>query len=395
VLVNYFSADLVVRHLELLASHISREMHVVVVDNSDSDEEFLELSSVLPKGVCLLKTDRNIGFSGGSNVGLEHVFEQGANHSFVANPDTETAPNLLETLIETIEAHADTGAVGPRVVREDGELTSCGYTFQLTPPSRYARQNPSFSATKVDYVEGCFFIVSKEAWDSVGGLPVEYFLYFEEVDFFLRLADKGYRVIAEPKVSVVHHNNVKKISSPTYLYYMSRNASILARSRNLSKGEVSSFEQWWDTEFIAPTRSRLNSLYPPKTSQHLQTFLDLGLKHGQEGTLGKTELAVNFETRNPRQVSPDSVEITRLYSLFPEPEEDPRWEIELLRRKIRSLEQLVEAREDGTRVIPRIAFTRMSKIIRWAAETSIGRRLVRVRFIRRLFGPLSERLGSL
>jgi GT2 family glycosyltransferase len=395
VLVNYMSAELVVRHLELLANQISQELHVVVVDNSDSDEEFLELSSLLPKGVCLFRTDENLGYSGGNNLGLRHVFDQGAIQSFVANPDTETTPELLETLLETMAAHADTGAVGPKVVREDGKFASCGYKFELIPPSRLGIQESNLFATKVDYIEGCFFLVSKEAWIEAGGLPVEYFLYFEEVDFFLSLADKGYQVIADPNVSVVHHSNLKKNSSPTYLYYMSRNASILARSRNLSKKELSSFKQWWDTEFIAPTRARLNSLHPPETSQHLQTFLDLGLKHGQEGACGKTDLPLNVDFRKPRQVSSDSGEIKELYSLFPEPEQDPRWEIELLRRKIRSLEQVIEARELTMPPISSSARTTISRTLRWAAETSIGIRLLRVSFIRGLSRSLAERSGLL
>jgi GT2 family glycosyltransferase len=66
-------------------------------------------------------------------------------------------------------------------------------------------------------------------FESIGILPEEYFLYFEESDFCLRAKKSGYKVIFTPKTYVYHKVSTSiKYMSNTYVYYMIRNFRIFS-----------------------------------------------------------------------------------------------------------------------------------------------------------------------
>jgi N-acetylglucosaminyl-diphospho-decaprenol L-rhamnosyltransferase len=66
----------------------------------------------------------------------------------------------------------------------------------------------------VDWVSGSCMLVRRAAFDQVGGFDPGYFMYFEELDFCLRLARAGWRVVLEPQAVAVHHIGGSTSSAP-------------------------------------------------------------------------------------------------------------------------------------------------------------------------------------
>jgi len=93
----------------------------------------------------------------------------------------------------------------------------------------------SFDANKViDFATGCCVLVPAEVFRKVGLMSEEYFLYFEDTDFSVRLKRAGFNIVYEPYAKLWH-----KVSSSTgrgeskmSIYYGDRNRLYFNRKFN-------------------------------------------------------------------------------------------------------------------------------------------------------------------
>ena len=59
--------------------------------------------------------------------------------------------------------------------------------------------------TEVDQPAGAFLMINRAAWDAVGGFDEDFWpVWFEDVDFCLRLRQAGYRILYAPR-TMAHH----------------------------------------------------------------------------------------------------------------------------------------------------------------------------------------------
>lgn len=58
--------------------------------------------------------------------------------------------------------------------------------------------------TEVPWVAASSLLVRREAFEDVGGFDERFFLYFEDIDFCLRLWERGHRVVYDPTLTVLH-----------------------------------------------------------------------------------------------------------------------------------------------------------------------------------------------
>lgn len=220
VIVTYNSAAFIGPCLESLQA-FEPWVTVVVVDNASSDGTVELVRSHFPS-VSIVSQDSNRGFSGGVNAG---VAATDSDYVFLLNPDTYLAQQVLEELTSFMEGDLTSGATGPKILNDDGALqASCrryptmwssifNRTSLLTRLSPRNRMSGDYLMTDfdhasirdVDWLSGAALMLRRSAFEKVGGMDEGYFLYFEDVDLCHRLHEAGYRVVYNPKVSVVHH----------------------------------------------------------------------------------------------------------------------------------------------------------------------------------------------
>lgn len=130
----------------------------------------------------------------------------------VMNPDIRLPENPFALLIEEIDRqHA--AVIAPAVLSPAGQLEDSIRRFP-TPFSlarklfgrgdgRYAFAvgDETFPA---DWVGGMFMLFRAEDYQRVGGFDEGFFLYYEDVDICTRLWQVRHRVLACPKVQVIH-----------------------------------------------------------------------------------------------------------------------------------------------------------------------------------------------
>ena len=240
VLVNHDSAEDTVGCIASLEASHDLDLDIVVIDNSDSAQSLSMMRDLVGDRALVLSSGANLGYAGGSNVGIRQCLERGNELVWLLNPDTRVEPETLPRLTDLLTEIPDCGVVGPRIVHPappggsetvwfDGGIvdeSKAGETRHLhqgRSVSQVAQVAPP-STRDVDYVTGASLLTRRIVLETVGLLPESYFLYFEETHWCRDVRRAGWRVMVDQQARMVHHQrSTGTMPSPYHLYYMTRN----------------------------------------------------------------------------------------------------------------------------------------------------------------------------
>jgi len=176
--------------------------------------------------LVLIQTGANLGYAGGNNVALRYVLAQGdADYVWILNNDTVVRPDALSELVKYGEQHGDVGLCGsvlldyeqPERVQALGGARFNGWlaTHRALGAGRSAAEVPEPGAVErqMSYVIGAAMFASRQWLEETGLLCEDYFLYFEEIDWAVRGADRLRLGFAAR--SVVYHKNGASTGRPS------------------------------------------------------------------------------------------------------------------------------------------------------------------------------------
>ena len=230
VVLNYRTPDqtwLAARSIETSTARAS----AIVVDNGSEDGSAERLRSMLP-AAQVVTTGKNLGFSGGCNVGIRTALEAGARFVLLVNSDAVLTPDTLATLLAAARDNPRGGIFAPLLLgrEEPDRIASAGIRFspktgrmRHVAAGRKAAVMPS-GAHAVDAVSGCVMLVRREVFEQVGLLDDEFFFYFEDIEFCLRARRAEFEVFCVPE-AIAYHEGGRSIgrTSPARVYFAARN----------------------------------------------------------------------------------------------------------------------------------------------------------------------------
>lgn len=113
--------------LESLKNQTFKDFEMIVIDNASTDRtvEFIE-SGLENSGINyrLIKNSTNVGFSPGHNQAFKEVKTP---YFILQNVDMYLMPDVLEKMINFLDAHPDTAAIAPRLMRWDFERVTAAF----------------------------------------------------------------------------------------------------------------------------------------------------------------------------------------------------------------------------------------------------------------------------
>jgi GT2 family glycosyltransferase len=242
VIVNYNAGGLLTQAVQAaLAS--TEPVQVVVVDNASSDGSVATLEAGLGHDPRLevMRNDSNLGFAAANNRALVSVDTP---YVLLLNPDCEVRPDTLQCVREVMDRRPEAGVAGCVVRDPDGgEQVACRRAIP-TPWRALSRvlrldrlfpDDPRFQAfdqtdqplptdpVEMEGISGAFMFVRREAMEEVGLLDEGYFLHCEDLDWFLRFRQAGWRILFVPGAEVVHAKGACSTGSPVrVLWYKHR-----------------------------------------------------------------------------------------------------------------------------------------------------------------------------
>ena len=186
-------------------------------------------------GVRVLRSATNVGYARGNNLGIREACDRGAAYVLLLNDDTVVGPEFLRLLVEAGERASDVGALGPAIfcLDEPNRLYFAGAEFDRDACEvkslnyRDAGQGPQ----DTDYVTGCCILMKRGAIERVGLLDEQFFLYWEDTDWGLRVKASGLRNVTVPAARIWHRVSMSSggFSSPLRVYHKTRSHLFFAR----------------------------------------------------------------------------------------------------------------------------------------------------------------------
>lgn len=208
ILVNWNGYKYTRDCLESLVNVKSPMFQAVVVDNGSTDSSVTKLREDFTD-VIYLENKENLGFTGGNNVGIEWSLNNGFDYILLLNNDTVVKPNFLTELMNAFEANQEVGAVQPLIFAgsEGNAIWNGGsYINKWTGLTRTIKDDSKIlNASKyVDWLTGCCILTSAEIIRKIGPLREEFFAYYEDVEWSMRLKEAGFKLLLQP-TSQLHH----------------------------------------------------------------------------------------------------------------------------------------------------------------------------------------------
>ena len=211
------------------------KMEVIVVDNASKNNEAEQISKSFPN-VKIVKSNKNLGFAGGNNLGIK---ASKGKYLFLINNDTYFQVFNVQSLIDRLNSAPSIGIVCPKIkfAWSPQPIQFAGYT----PLSNITIRNRAIGFGEEDhgqydvahttpYAHGAAMLIKREALNKVGLMPECYFLYYEELDWSMMFTRAGYQIWYEPKCTIYHkESQATGQNSPLRTYYITRNRLRLVR----------------------------------------------------------------------------------------------------------------------------------------------------------------------
>ncbi len=242
IILNYKNQEDTVMCLESLRKISYGNYHMVVVDNDSQDGSY-EFLKEHEKDCYVIQSGENRGYAAGNNIGIRYALEHHADYVCILNNDVVVEPDFLTLLIQYMDSAPEIGMAGPVVYEFDAreKIQSAGFSIKVrtgsTSPLMQGKSKNDISASirsnSVAFcngLSGTCLLVRKEVLEKVGLIPECYFLFFEEMEWCLRVQKAGYKLATVFNTGVYHKGSasVKKTGTLSR-YYMARNRVLFVR----------------------------------------------------------------------------------------------------------------------------------------------------------------------
>ena len=216
ILVNYNGYEDTVDCIESLKNIDYYNYKILVIDNASTDDSYNKLNTLKGEFI-LLKSEKNLGFSGGNNIGIEYAMNHEADYVMLLNNDTLVEPDFLNKMIETAEVYKDSGIVGCKMMyypKKDIIWYGGGYIDWRKYSGVHENQGEidalKDKVREVNFLTGCCMLIKRGTIEKAGYLSEEYFMYLEDLDYCARVLENNLKIIYNPEAKIYH-----KVSAST------------------------------------------------------------------------------------------------------------------------------------------------------------------------------------
>jgi len=229
VILCYGGAEYTKKCVQSVIDYTTIPYTIIIVDNCSQDDGktkklMKELSEKYPDKIVTLYSDRNLGYSGGNNLGMKYAYEHGFEYILILNNDTIVTVNWLELMMEKMNMTEDScylsdiGLVGcvsnyaggsQGIVCELNNLKQDEITEQMIQDFavKWQAQNKS-QWFEVTNLVGLCLLIKRNVIDRIG--------YFDEIyqpgmwednDYCMRAKLKGIKMVVSKDVFIWHYGS--------------------------------------------------------------------------------------------------------------------------------------------------------------------------------------------
>ena len=183
---------------------------VIVIDNASTDDT-PEMLTEFP-WASVVRNERNLGFAGANNQAARLASGE---YLILLNNDTQGFPGWLLAMLRELRK-PDVGIVGARLLYPNDTIQHAGVVVSgmlfgraSLAPFHYAWKVPATAAhvnvrREYQIVTGACLGTPRDLYLELGGLDEAYWNGYEDVDYCLRVRERGLKIVYEPEACLYH-----------------------------------------------------------------------------------------------------------------------------------------------------------------------------------------------
>lgn len=215
IILTYNNASDTLECLHSVDKLVGGPYSVVLVDNGSTDGTIKRVSIAFPD-VLIIENKINLGFARGVNKGIIYAYAQGYQHFFLLNNDTVLDKQMMLEALEVERSDPNCGIVMPTILKFPIQAapfsrklvwSDGGYQRHFPPTIKLKddrlKTNPS-TPRIIEFAPGCALLINRRTVDQVGLLDPEFFFFFEDWDYSIRVLNADL-IIWNAPASIVWH----------------------------------------------------------------------------------------------------------------------------------------------------------------------------------------------
>lgn len=206
IIVNYNTGDILFECIRSIVNSNYKNMEIILVDNNSDDQSYKNIREEFPE-VILVENERNLGYCGGNNAGLEKCRGE---YVTILNPDTIVTPEWLCNLLAGYKRYGR-GLYQPKLIShfQRDRINSAGNWIQMLgfgfSSGKGKKDQKEFDVEKrIGFASGACLFTEKEVIDRMGLFDDFLFAYHDDLEFGWRASKSGIKSYYIPS-SVVYH----------------------------------------------------------------------------------------------------------------------------------------------------------------------------------------------
>lgn len=225
IIVNWNAKDVLRKCLNSIINFTKDHSYeIIVIDNNSSDNSSKMVKEEFPL-VKLIENNTNLGFAAANNQGLKICSGE---NILLLNPDTELIDPALDRLLDFL-ARERFDVVTCKLLNSDGSLQRSVFKFRNVFRSFFENRMINLinflnlnennfrwlskmwthdEIVEIDWARGAVILFPRYILEKVGMLDERFFIFSEEIDFYLRVRKAGFISGFTPDVKIIHHGSV-------------------------------------------------------------------------------------------------------------------------------------------------------------------------------------------
>lgn len=253
VVINFNKYEKTIDCINSIFETAKTEYKIYLLDNASANNSFDVLEELYKNDerVVLIKSDVNLGYARGNNLGIDYALKDGCDYVIISNNDLIYQENAIDILYNKI-VEEGYFIIAPFIKNIDGSIQISvkkqkpsfkeymlfsTYLYNLVKNEKriefYKKTQPK-EFSRVYWVAGACFIVDLKQFAEIDYFDPNTFLYFEEYIISEKSKIKDLKIGFEPKAKVIHYHGASTGGS----------ANLFTRLENF-KSETYFFKNYW------------------------------------------------------------------------------------------------------------------------------------------------------
>jgi GT2 family glycosyltransferase len=211
VILRHNGYDITIRALDSVYSVVYDKVLVILVDNASTDNCLTTIKQKYTN-LIVVENENNLNYCAAYNVGIKKAIQLGADYINITHNDSYAfSDNYFRIIANTFSSNPKIGLIGTKSLDADRNIVWGGENHKKLGVDM---NTPT-----------CGYAISRKVFETIGLLDERLVVYFEDLDFILRLRDEGFITKYLGSINFIHQawgTTIHRVS-PKYHYYRVRN----------------------------------------------------------------------------------------------------------------------------------------------------------------------------